>query len=512
MNVVAAKPLAPTSRPAATPSTVVMRLQQALQARHPLIFLHTPEETRVMQALEQIAAERRERPFVVWTCTCGLDDDQIAADTRSPVLALEAILRDARPGFYVFKDLTAFMSDASVMRLLRDAYYRFRELPGAHLFIVSPELTLPASLYKNLFVLDIDPPPVDELLPLVEEIVAQYTTQEVPAGLLKSVALSLRGITLDEARHVLHSVMSGPRFSRERLLDEIRSTKKMLAAGAGFLEYVPPQRSLDEIGGLSRFKDWMEDRAAVFSQQAVDAGVPVPRGILIMGVSGCGKSLCAKAIAKVWNVPLFRLDMNLVFSQLYGNAEASFHQALRVIESMAPAVLWVDEIENGLGFSDQASPVHSHIFSAFLTWMQEKPPLVFVAATANRIESLPAEMIRKGRFDQVFFVDLPDEPERAELFEICLRRYGAEPQQFDMKSLLLETRGWNGAEIEQVVQAARIRGLRHKRPFSTADVVEQARHIVPLSRTMNEQIQALRDWAWGRATPASGAATQTLDG
>jgi SpoVK/Ycf46/Vps4 family AAA+-type ATPase len=219
-----------------------------------------------------------------------------------------------------------------------------------------------------------------------------------------------------------------------------------------------------------------------------------------MGVSGCGKSLVAKVLAREWRVPLFRLDMNRVFSGAYGNPEATFHRALRTVESLAPVVLWIDEIENGLGFT---GPGTTHLFSAFLTWMQEKPPLVFVAATANRIEDLPAEMIRKGRFDQVFFVDLPDAGERRELLEIHLARQATDPAAFDLVALVRDTDGWNAAEIEQAVIAARTQGLHEARPFNSADLRAVARRVVPLSRTMSEQIKTLRDWAWDRATPAS---------
>jgi SpoVK/Ycf46/Vps4 family AAA+-type ATPase len=230
-----------------------------------------------------------------------------------------------------------------------------------------------------------------------------------------------------------------------------------------------------------------------------------------MGVSGCGKSLCAKAVARTWEVPLFRLDMNLVYSGLYGNPEATFHEALRTVESAAPVVLWIDEIENGLGTGAQQDQAANHVLSAFLTWMQEKPPLVFVAATANRIEALPAEMIRKGRFDQVFFCDLPNAEERAQIFAIHIRRNRGEPERFDLMRLASQSKEWNAAEIEQAVIAARIDAAAERRDFDTEDVLVHCRTVVPLSRTMREQIKLIRDWAWDRATPASGSEEIRLD-
>jgi len=251
-------------------------------------------------------------------------------------------------------------------------------------------------------------------------------------------------------------------------------------------------------------REWIDKRASLFTQESYEAGLPLPKGILLMGVSGCGKSLAAKTVAAIWKVPIFRLDFNVIFSGLYGSPEATFHQALKTIESVAPAVVWIDEIENGLGMRANAgSTDQNQIFSAFLTWMQEKPPMIFVAATANHIESLPAEIIRKGRFDQVFFCDLPGNEERDAIFKIHLARNGADVDAIDVAYLVIATEGWNGAEIEQVVIAARIDAYTDNRAMTTRDVSRHIRSNVPLSETMAEQIKAIREWAWGRATTAS---------
>lgn len=476
------------------------QIRKSLRARHPILFLDSPEEDRIMRSLKRIADS--DTKIRTWSCTRGLDESNDAG-TMDPSAALMALIGDPQPGFFVFKDLTPFMTDPRLIRGLRDAYYTLRSVRGAHLFILTPEFCVPDSLAKNIYIVEIPPPSTEELEELTSNIIPEYTHNEVPARLLRDIALSLKGITMYEAEHVLHGVLSSSKLTRDTLLDEIRDNKKTIAAGAGYLEYIPSDKKLEQVGGLTYLKAWIEERSTVFNQKSVDSGLPVPRGILIMGVSGCGKSLCAKVVANIWNVPLFRLDMNVIFSNIYGNPEAAFHRALRSIESLAPAVLWIDEIENGLGFTERTNSIQSHIFSAFLTWMQEKPPLIFVAATANRIEILPAELIRKGRFDQVFFVDLPDDEEREELLRIHLVNNGVDPEAFNMKSLILETQGWNGAEIEQVVIASRIRAHKENRAFDTRDIADLARMTVPLSRTMKEQIKILKDWAWDRAAPAS---------
>ncbi|MCG6861853.1 MAG: AAA family ATPase [Chromatiaceae bacterium] len=479
-------------------------IRKAIDSRYPVIYIQSAEEERVVGRLRDLAREHYAHvPVRTWTCTRGFDHDFAEdRDCRDPLVAIQTILEGPPQGFYVLKDLAPFLKRPEVARGLRDAYFALSDTPGWVILVLSPELAIPPTLERSVRLIQMASPEVVELERVARSVMSEYTDKELPANWFSELALSLTGLTLDEARHVLHGVLSTGRLTRDLMLDGVKREKMGVASGSAFLQYVPRLVELEGVGGLPRIKNWIVKRAQVFSRKTLEVGLPVPKGILIMGISGCGKSLCSKLVAHTWRVPLFRLDMNLVYSSLYGTPEATFDRALRLIESLAPAVLWIDEIENGLGIGGERRESSDHILSAFLTWMQEKPPLIFVAATANRIEALPAELIRKGRFDQVFFCDLPDEQDREEIFRIHVRRNQGDPADFDLAHLVMETKDWNAAEIEQAVIAGRIDAAQDRRAFATDDVLRHCRIMVPLSRTMSEQIKFIRDWAWDRATPA----------
>jgi hypothetical protein len=486
-------------------------LKHALSAKFPLIYLLTEEEERVIKAINGSVPEGYR--LLMWRCTQGIvsSEDGIVENTSCPVKALEYVQEHVANNFYVFLDLPEFFQDPSVLRSLKDYSQAAKKDGRGELFIISTQLNIPESIRSCVHVIDVALPGVEELSELSSSVLSKYAKIEVSDSIIRELALSLSGLSLNESYHVLMEMVAKGHLSRQGLQDEIRLAKKTSIIGSDFLEFVPQKHGIEQVAGLGNFKKWMNDRARLFNQQSLESEMPIPRGILITGVSGCGKSLCAKAISKVWGVPLFRLDMNLVFSGLHGNPQGTFHKALKTIEAMAPAVLWIDEIENGLGSQDIHNSVQSHIFSAFLTWMQEKPPLVFVAATANRIEYLPAEMIRKGRFDQVFFVDLPNDEDRAEMISLYLDKHQADASTFDIRLIVAQTDGWNGAEIEQAIESACIQALADNRMFTTKDVLDHAQNIVPLSQTMSEQIKELRDWAWDRAIFASSKSSMVLN-
>jgi len=484
-------------------SSLTDQLQSVVAGRSPLIYLLSPEEDRVLQGLRAVAAAAGGVPVVTWSCVGGLEGEADAEATRDPVRALQAVSRRPGAGFFVFKDLAPFLSRPEVARALRDFYYSGRDTVYRHVVVISAELVLPESLQKEIYLVEVSPPSESEIAEQLAQARREHPDYGLPAEAAGEVVLALKGLTEAEIRQVLHRVGRQGHADKDRILDEIFAEKRTIVKKSGYLEFSPPRYDIDGMGGLDNLKDWLIRRRRLFSREALDAGVPIPKGLLMMGVSGCGKSLAVKVISSLWQVPLFRLDMNLVFSGMYGTPEEAFHKALRTTESVAPAILWLDEIENALGMAEEGIKIDSHIFSAFLTWMQEKPPLIFIAATANRINALPAEIIRKGRFDQVFFCDLPVDEERVEIFRIHLQRNGANPDDFDFKMLAVMTQGWNGAEIEQAVISARTDAYYEGRPLNQRDLSAAISKIVPLSETMEQQIKAIRSWAFSRATPAS---------
>jgi SpoVK/Ycf46/Vps4 family AAA+-type ATPase len=495
-----------TTAPVAAAPKAIDRIRKALLGGHPLIYVQTWEESRVERLAQHLAKTfyGQPAPLGVWSVVDGLVIDGGAVpDTRDPVKALEAIL--AAPGgkgFFVLKDfLSAADGRPEIVRRLRDLYRALKDR-GRHVFLVSPRLQIPEEAKKEIYIVEYELPDDSEIVRLIDANARKRHGAEIDEASVKRLALALRGLTADEIGHVISKVFSQRKTFTEDAYSEILAEKEQMSKKEGVLEFVPPRFSLDDVGGYDILKDWLKKRRALFSKEALDAGIPIPKGLLLMGISGCGKSLCVKTVSTLWNLPLFRLDMNAVFGT--DNPESTFLRALRSVEAVSPAVLWIDEIEMGVGgYREGQDPSMSRIFSGFLTWMQEKNALVFVAATANRIHLLPAEILRKGRFDQVFFVDLPNEEERKQIFAIHLKRNRCDVAQFDLVFLAKATKGWNGAEIEQAVVSAVVDAYAEGRTLTEEDLHRMISTTVPLSVTMDEQIKAIRSWAHDRALNAS---------
>jgi SpoVK/Ycf46/Vps4 family AAA+-type ATPase len=483
------------------------RLGKGLLSGYPIFYLQGAEDGRIKGLLSEQAQAQygNDQSLVLWSVSRGFyDHSGVIEAITDPVAALRHIADNPRKAFYLMQDLPALLADSpALVRALRDLY---QELPGrdTYLFLSYPELILPESLKKQIFLILLGIPGEQELIQHIGRVAeAAGAAPQLDDEWRFQCAVAMKGMSLDEAGHLITRLIREDKTDLKTALPEILEEKSYSLLREGCLQYIGKSVQLDAVGGLENLKEWVRSRQSLFTRKAFESGVPLPAGILFMGVSGCGKSMAAKVIAGAWNLPLVRLDMNLVLSGAYGSPEYAFDHALRVAEEIAPLVLWIDEMENSFGYDLHSGGGNNNIFASFLTWMQEKPPTVFVVATANRIEKLPAEVIRKGRFDQLFFLDLPTEDERKAILSIHIQAAGGALEKFNLSLLTAVTKNWSGAEIEQVIKAARIRGYQEGREFSDQDVVWNTARMVPLSRTMEEQIKQLRLWSVNRATPAS---------
>ncbi len=483
-----------------------------VRARYPLLYLLTWEEQRLDGVLESLARAQGKELWH-WSITTGLTRAGGARTEprhKDPIEALDAIEKLTGSAIVALKDFHPYLVDHAVVRRLRELAYH---LKGTYktVVIVSPTLAIPVELEKELTVIDVPLPTGRELFGLLKDIIAvvrqggrvQIDLQKETANRLVQAA---KGLTLSEAENAFaKAVVDDQRLSGDDaklILEE----KKQVIRKNGLLEYHGAEEALSDVGGVELLKQWLDRRASAFSEAARQYGLPEPKGLLLLGVQGCGKSLTAKAVAGAWKLPLLRLDMGRIFSGLVGSSEENMRKAIKVAESVAPVVLWIDEIEKGLsGVSGGSNDggVSTRVFGHLLTWLQEKTAPVFVIATANRIDGLPPELLRKGRFDEIFFVDLPKQKERAAIFAIHLRKRRREPGKFDVGRLAALAEGFSGAEIEQAVVAALYDCFAESQELSQAAIERAISETHPLSRTMREEIERLRTWAKDRTRPAA---------
>jgi SpoVK/Ycf46/Vps4 family AAA+-type ATPase len=489
-------------------------LEVLLQANYPLIYLVTPEEERAEQAISAISQLKPARKLFLWTVTHGIIEygrprTVTQHNTVSPEAAIEWVVRQREPGIFVFKDLHPFIESASVMRWLRDAIASFKGMNKAFV-LMSPLQRIPVELEKDAAVLEFPLPnmvELDEVLSTHLKTSQSRTRRLSTEGREKLVKATL-GLTRDEADKVYRKaeVVSGHLTEAE--VGIVLSEKKQIIKRNGILEYLEVDETIDAVGGLTELKRWLGQRADAFTERARQYGLPQPKGMLILGVPGCGKSLIAKTTARLWGLPLLRLDMGRVYDgSMVGRSEANLRNALKVAESISPAILFIDEVDKAFGGAggsgDSDGGTSSRIFGSFLTWMQEKSSPVFVMATANRVERLPSEFLRKGRFDEIFFVDLPNFEERKEIFRIHLGKRREDIARFDIDQLSNTCEGYSGAEIEQGLVAAMYDAFAQGREFTQFDILAALKATMPLSRTLTEQVTALREWARHRARPAA---------
>jgi hypothetical protein len=494
-----------TERPPSAADATCQRIGDLVRAGYTFLYLVTWEEDRWGAMLSKLTLDAG-RGLVTWSATDGLQpklsDEQSAAGARE---FLDQISSYPAEHVFLARDFHPYFSDPLILRRLRDLALSMPAQQKTVIFM-GPVLQVPEELERDLVVLQLPLPEIEDLVPVLRDALSDGHNGQIqmaPAqeeGILRSCL----GLTVPQCRKLLQRAF----LDQDRVTDEVMwsivSEKRQLLKGTDLLEFWDVSEKLDDIGGLVWLKEWLGRRVDAYSERARQYRLPQPKGILLFGVQGCGKSLTARVAARVFNFQLIRFDVSGVLSATRGSSEQRMRDVLKAVESVAPVVLWLDEIEKGFGGVAAADDsAMTRVFGTFITWLQENRKPVFVIATANQVHNLPAELLRKGRFDELWFVDLPTLEERRQIFQIHLRKRGWDPARFDLDSLAKNTDKFSGAEIEQVVLGGMYEAFGQHRVLRQSDLLDVQFATVPLAVTMEEQIDNLRHWATSRARPAT---------
>ncbi|MDB9528206.1 AAA family ATPase [Oscillatoria sp. CS-180] len=480
-----------------------------LRARYPVIYVSTLEEERVEQVIAATVQELGNRSLYIWDFVDGYqgnpNDQGIAR--RNPLQALEHIekLPQSVAALFILRDYHRFLDDVAISRKLRNLARRLKSQPK-NILLVAPQIDVPDDLAETVTIVEFALPGVDEIKAEVSRLLSSLNVYLSPKD-LDTLVQSCQGLSIERIRRVLARGIAAKGTFQPDDIDLVLEEKRQTIRQTQILDFYPAKEQISDIGGLDNLKDWLLRRGNAFSEKARSYGLPHPRGLLLVGIQGTGKSLTAKAIAHHWHLPLLRLDVGRLFAGLIGESESRTRQMIQIAEALAPCILWIDEIDKAFAGVDGRgdSGTSSRVFGTFITWMAEKTSPVFVVATANNIQSLPPELLRRGRFDELFFVGLPSQDERKSIYEVHLNRLRAHNlQSYDIERLAYETPSFSGAEIEQAIVEAMHIGFSQDRDFTTDDILEAASQIVPLARTAQEQVEALQTWAAsGKARLAS---------
>ncbi|MEB3312595.1 MAG: AAA family ATPase [Cyanobacteriota bacterium] len=479
------------------------------RARYPVIYIATPEEERAESEIAACARLEGSRPVYTWDFVDGYQGNLNDAGfgRRNPLQALELLekLPATAAGVFILRDFDRFLEDIAISRKLRNLARRLKAQPKT-LIILSAQLRIPEDLAETITLLEFTLPTPAILRQEIEQLLGS-TDMPLTAPLLDELVRSCQGLSLERVQRVLGRALASYGHCDDRALDLVLEEKRQTIRQTQILDYYPATEQISDIGGLDNLKDWLSKRGTAFSDQARQYGLPYPRGLLLIGIQGTGKSLTAKAIAHHWHLPLLRLDVGRLFGGLVGESESRTRQMIQLAEALAPCVLWIDEIDKAFAGGDSRGDAgtSSRVFGTFITWMAEKSSPVFVVATANNIQTLPPELLRRGRFDEIFFVGLPSQTERQAIFEVHLSRLRPHSlKSYDVVRLAYETPDFSGAEIEQAIIEAMHLGFSQSRDFNTDDILSAASQMVPLARSAREQIEALQAWAGaGKARLAS---------
>ena len=504
------------SEPVAPPVTAedFQDLCLLVRSRVPIIVLETHDESRALEMLTRLAVKEA-LPLFNWSATDGLQQlgfgvgmPLAETDLTDPEQMLASIKKRREAGLYVLCDIHPWLKEPRVVRLLKDVALRYREA-GHTVVLLSHRLDIPPELSRLAARVEMSLPDEEEIMAIVREEARLW--QEANNGrrvktdsrTLSHLLRSLRGLTHADCRRLIRSAIFDGGSIADSDIPGMNRAKFELMNLDGVLSFEYRTEQFADVAGMRNLRAWLDKRQGAVTGKTVATGLDKPKGMLLLGVQGAGKSLTARAVAGAWGIPLLRLDMAALYNKFIGETERNLRESLRSAELMAPCVLWMDEIEKGLAGGDSDEGTSRRVLGSLLTWMADQRDGVFVVATANDVSALPPELMRKGRFDEIFFVDLPDAETRAEVFRIHLRRRGIESSGIDVAALAQLSDGYSGAEIEQVVVAALYRAAADKAPLDSAHLTTEIRATVPLSVTMAENIDALRAWAEGRTVPAN---------
>jgi len=488
-------------------------LRLLIQSRTCIIFLEADEEDRAVALLRRLAA-RMQLPFFAWSPTKGLRRDGGEAaiyGTADAGQALAHVEASRLPALYCFEGLGAYLENPMVAARLKDAAEPFARSTGA-LIVTGPSTTPPEAVKSLCATLRLPSPQLSDYRDLLQRVIHELSKRMPVTVQMKSedfgrLLNNLKGLTLAEAERILtRAIVEDGRLSPEDLAAVVQA-KRAVVEREGVLEYFPAEESLSDIADLAGLKSWLAQRRSILADpsRAAEFGLGFPKGVLLLGVPGCGKSLCAKAVAKEWGLPLLKLDPARLYDKYVGESEKSFRKAMETAERLAPTVLWIDELEKAFSSSGEAEDggLSRRIFGTFLSWMQDRKGDIFIVATANDVSALPPEFLRKGRFDEIFFLDLPDAAARAALFTIHLKKRGKDPSLFDLPLLVAKTDGFGGAEVEQAIVAGLYTAYAGHGELTTRILLDEIARTRPLAQTMGEKIRWLREWAKDRTRGAA---------
>ncbi len=489
------------------------RLEHLIAAHHPCILMVTSEEDYALRLVRDVALKLGQE-LRLWTVVHGVTDGLMSESTPVPetdkaAAGLYYLAHRVSRGLCAALDLADHLRDARTLRVLRELI-RTCGQADKQLILIDHSGEHPSIVAREATRFEISLPDEREVEEIIRDALRRMHREsrievDITRAGLRTIVRNLRGLTRRQAEQIIVDVVSEDRRLNAEDINTVLARKRQALAGGGLLEYMEAPVDLSEIGGLTRLKRWLKQRQDAVSDEAAAFGIEAPRGVLMLGVQGAGKSLCAKAIATAWQRPLLRMDVGALYNQYIGESERRLRDTLRQAEMMAPIVLWVDEIEKAFASAASRSTdggLSQRMFGALLTWMQEHREPVFLVATANDIEALPPELLRKGRFDEIFFVDLPGKLTRRKIFEIHLKKRKHDPARFELNRLAEASEGYSGAEIEQAVIAALHDAYADKAELDTDRLVKATLASPPLSVTMAERVAALRAWAKGRCVPA----------